>query len=140
MLLDYTEENLLKISGLIKKNLTYDLLPKKWVFRNMSNPMFGHCHNASGCLYKIFGPKAMHMYRALDTEGIWHWWIIDRDNVLIDLTVEQYTSVGRVPPHAEGVKASLLGFEYKKRVLRLCDRVMTEYESSVNNRPTFWGP
>lgn len=138
MLLNYNEENLSKVSRIIKKNLTYDLLPKKWVFRNLTNPTFGHCHNAAGCLYKIFGPKNLHMYRALDDEGIWHWWNIDRDGLLIDLTSEQYTSVGRTPPYAEGSKAGMLGFDYKKRVLRLYDRVITEYESSTNNRPTLW--
>ena len=138
MLLDYNEENLSKVSVLIKENLTYDLLPKKWVFRNLSNPTFGHCHNAAGCLYKIFGHENVHMYRALDDEGIWHWWVIDRENKLIDLTSEQYTSQGRNPPYAEGQKASMLGFEYKKRVLRLFERVMTEYENRINNRPALW--
>ena len=67
-LLDYTPGNLELISGLIKQNLTDDLLPKKWVLRNMANPMFGHCHNSAGCLYKIFGHEAMHMFRGLDDE------------------------------------------------------------------------
>jgi len=98
----------------------------------MNNPMFGHCHNAAGCLYKIFGVKALHMYRGLDDEGIWHWWVIDWDNVIIDLTSEQYTSVGRVPPYAEGSKSSMLGFDYRKRVMRLYDRVANEYENAPN--------
>ena len=136
--MEYNEQNLKIVSDVIINNLTPDLLPKKWVVRNSANPMFGHCHNASGCLYKIFGHENMHMYRALDTEGIWHWWVIDKENLLIDLTAEQYTSQGRNPPHAEGQKASMLGFEYRKRVLRLYDRVMTEYENRINNRPALW--
>ena len=131
-LLDYNPTNFKKISELIRNNLSYDLLPKKWVVRNMSNPMFGHCHNVAGCLYKIFGVKEMHMYRGLDDEGVWHWWVIDKDKVLIDLTSEQYTSVGRTPPYAEGEKSTMLGFDYRKRVLRLCDRVMCEYENTPN--------
>jgi hypothetical protein len=104
----------------------------------MLNPTFGHCHNAAGCLYKIFGHENMHMYRALDTEGIWHWWVIDKENKRIDLTSEQYTSLGKNPPYAEGQKASMLGFEYRKRVQKLYDRVMTEYENRINNRPALW--
>jgi hypothetical protein len=138
VLLDYNAGNLELVSSLIKKHLTYDLLPKKWVVRNMSNHMFGHCHNAAGCLYKIFGHESMHMYRGLDDENIWHWWCIDKDNVLIDLTVSQYTNFNRTPPYAEGEKSSMLGFDYRKRVLRLCDRVMNDIESSNNYGPAFW--
>jgi hypothetical protein len=131
--IDYNQQTIKVISELIVKNLTIDLLPKKWINRNRSNTMFGHCHNASGCLYRVFGPKALHMYRGLDDEGIWHWWVVDKDNVLIDLTSDQYISVGRIPPYNKSEKAGMLGFEYKKRVMRLYNRVMEEYESSHNN-------
>lgn len=117
--IEYNEENLKLVSDLIKKNLTPDLLPKSWVQRNARNRDFGHCHNASGCLYKIFGPQNVRLHRALDDEGIYHWWIIDKNGKLIDLTEGQYTEEGRTAPHANGEKASLLGFEYKKRVARL---------------------
>jgi hypothetical protein len=53
-LLDYTKKNLRIVSKSIERQLSPDLLPKKWVEINASNKMFGHCHNASGCLYKIF--------------------------------------------------------------------------------------
>ena len=53
------------------------------------------------------------MYRALDDEGIYHWWVIDLNGKLIDLTSEQYTSTGRTPPHDAGTKASILGFDRK---------------------------
>ena len=138
VILEYNPHNLDVISKIIKSNLTYDLLPKKWFTRNMMNPMFGHCHTASACLQRLFGTKNIRLYRALDDEGIWHWWVIDKENKLIDLTSEQYTSQGRNPPYAEGQKASMLGFEYRKRVLRLYDRVMTEYENRINNRPALW--
>ena len=71
---EYNELNLKKVSDSIVSNLTSDLLPKKWVERNSKNPMFGHCHTASACLQKIFGSENIKLYRALDDEGIWHWW------------------------------------------------------------------
>jgi len=132
-MIEYNKENLLIVSNLIINNLTPDLLPKKWVERNASNPMFGHCHTASGCLQKVFGIKNIKLYRALDDEGIWHWWSIDLHGNLIDLTVSQYTSVGRIPPHKEGTKASILGFEYRKRVQRLLDKVIKDL--SENGTP-----
>ena len=87
-----SKENLKLVSDTIIRNLTPDLLPKKWVERNASNPMFGHCHTASGCLQKVFGTKTIKLYRALDDEGIWHWWVIDKEGKLIDLTADQYFS------------------------------------------------
>jgi len=132
-MMQYNEENLEKISNIIKNNLTIDLIPKKWQARNISNPMFGHCHTASGCLYKIFGSKAMHLYRGLDDEGIWHWWVKDLNDKIIDLTEEQYTSQNRIAPHDKGEKAGLLGFQYKKRVMKLYERVMAEMNNERLN-------
>ena len=127
-MLEYNDENLKVVSELIRKNLTSDLIAKKWRERNSSNPTFGHCHTAAGCLYKLFGPKAMHMHRGFDGE-IYHWWVVDKNGNIIDLTSEQYTSIGKVPPYEHGEKSGLLGFDYKKRVLILLDRVKCELDN-----------
>ena len=124
-MIEYNDENLKVVSELIRKNLTSDLIAKKWQERNSRNPTFGHCHTASGCLYKLFGPKAVHMHRGFDGE-IYHWWVVDKNGNIIDLTSEQYTSIGKVPPYEHGEKSGLLGFDYKKRVLILLDRVKSE--------------
>ena len=131
--MDYNKDNLELVSGIIIMNLTPDLLPKKWVERNASNPMFGHCHTASGCLQKVFGTKNIKLYRALDDEDIWHWWAVDVNGQRIDLTVDQYHSQGREPPYDDGTKASILGFDYRKRVLRLLEKVTKEL--SENGTP-----
>ena len=128
--MDYNEQNLKLVSSVIKNNLTPDLLPKKWVQRNQSNPTFGHCHTASACLQKVFGSKMIRLWRGLDDEGIWHWWAVDLNNKLIDITSEQYTSQGRIPPYNVGMKASMLGFDYRKRVLKLLDKVTKELSSN----------
>lgn len=122
-MIDYNIENLKIVSDLVLQNLTPDLLPKKWVERNSTNPMFGHCHTASACLQKVFGTKQLKLHRALDDEGIWHWWCVDNDNRIIDLTSDQYTSQNRQPPWDKGQKASMLGFDYRKRVLTLLGRI-----------------
>lgn len=127
---EYNKKNLKLVSKVIVKHLTPDLLPKKWVERNKSNPMFGHCHTASSCLQKIFGSKNIKLYRALDDEGIWHWWALDKDGVLIDLTDDQYYSQNRKPPYEAGEKASMLGFDYRKRVLKLLKVVTNELSSN----------
>lgn len=130
MILDYTPENLKIVSDAIIRNLTPDLIPKKWISLNEKNPMFGHCHHASACLQKLFGSKNIKLYRALDDQAIWHWWCVDKDGVLIDLTVDQYLSQGREPPHDKGEKSSMLGFDYRKRTLRLLELVTNELISN----------
>ena len=122
-MLEYNENNLNMVTKVIVNNLTPDLLPKKWVERNSTNPMFGHCHTASACLQKVFGTKQLKLHRALDDEGLWHWWCVDNENRIIDLTSEQYTSQNRQPPWGEGQKATMLGFDYRKRVLTLLGRI-----------------
>jgi hypothetical protein len=121
-MLTYNQENLELVSKLIKINLTPDLIAKKWRERNSRNPTFGHCHTASGCLYKLFGSKAVHMHRGHDGE-IYHWWVVDKNGNIIDLTSEQYTSIGKIPPYENGEKSGMLGFDYKKRVLILLGKV-----------------
>ena len=128
---EYNELNLKRVSDSIVFNLTPDLLPKKWIERNSKNPMFGHCHTASACLQKIFGSKNIKLYRALDDEGIWHWWVKDCNDVIIDLTADQYLSTGRNPPSYDiGQKASMLGFGYRTRVNRLVDKVLNHLSST----------
>jgi hypothetical protein len=125
VMLEYNDENLKKVTELILKNLSSDLLPRSWLDKNEVNLTFGHCHNSAGCLYKIFGSKAVNMYRGFDGE-IYHWWVQDKAGKIIDLTADQYYSKGRVPPYDKAEKAGLLGFEYKNRVKELYRRVTIE--------------
>lgn len=124
-MLEYNDENLKKVTELILKNLSSDLLPRSWLDKNEVNLTFGHCHNSAGCLYKIFGSKAVNMYRGFDGE-IYHWWVQDKAGKIIDLTADQYYSKGKIPPYDKAEKAGLLGFEYKKRVNELYRRVTIE--------------
>jgi hypothetical protein len=122
-LLKYNKTNLRRVSKTIVRNLTPDLLPLKYIVKNSKNPMFGHCHTASGCLYKIFGSQSLHMYRALDPHGIWHWWVVDRERRIIDLTADQYPRKTVTVLYRKGTKSGMLGFAYRKRVLELFERV-----------------
>lgn len=120
---EYNGKNVEMACQIIANHLTSDLLPKKWVERNSKNPMFGHCHTASACLQRLFGTKNIKLYRALDDEGIWHWWVKTIDGKRIDITADQYFSEGRTPPYERGEKASMLGFDYRKRVYKLLELV-----------------
>ena len=87
---DYNGDNVKQACQTIKNSLSSDLLPKKWIERNKTNPMFGHCHTASACLQKLFGSQNIKLYRALDDEDIWHWWAVTKEGELIDITADQY--------------------------------------------------
>ena len=126
----YNEQNLKLVSDLIVKNLTPDLIPRKWRQRNSVNPMFGHCHTASACLQKIFTTKELKLYRAQYQQEIWHWWVVDNNGKLIDLTSKQYTDWNKEPPYENGQKASMLGFGYRTRVLELLERVKEELDNN----------
>lgn len=123
-LLAYTSKNLHKVTKSIWRSLTVDLLPvKKFVPKNLQNSLYGHCHTASGCLYKIFGNENVNMYRAMDKNGIYHWWVQDKNGFVIDLTWSQYSAADATELHKKGEKRGLLGFGYKVKVNTLLDRV-----------------
>ena len=134
-LLSFTDSNITKVKKSILKNLSPDLLPKKWYEINESNPTFGHCHNATGVFYLIFGSENVHMYRAFDDslklvdEPMYHWFILNRHtNEIIDITSEQYSSYPKMLSklYKNKEKAGLLGFNYKKRVHTLLKRVKSD--------------
>ena len=102
-LLSFTNSNITKVKKSILNNLSFDLLPKKWYGINESNLTFGHCHNATGTFYLIFGSENVHMYRAYDDslklvdKPMYHWFILNRHtNEIIDITSEQYSSHPKV--------------------------------------------
>ena len=127
-LISYDKENLDKVSKLIIDNLTSDLVAVKFRKRYSIEPLFGHCYAASACLQKIFGSKNIKLYHAKDDEDIWHWWTVDKDKEIIDLTADQYYSTGRTPPYDKGKKAGQLGWGYRKKVQKLLAKVLDNYD------------
>ena len=119
----YDKENLELVSKIIMDNLTPDLVAVKFQKRNSIEPLFGHCYHASAILYKIFGSKNVKLWHGKDDEEIWHWWIVDKDDKIIDLTSDQYYKYNRTPPYDNGKKAGLLGWSYRKKVKILLEKV-----------------
>ena len=123
-LISYDKDNLDKVSEVILENLTPDLVDKKLRERNSIQPLFGHCYVASATLYKIFGSKNIHLWHGKDDEDIWHWWCVDKDSEIIDLTDDQYYNTNRTPPYDNGKKAGLLGWGYRKKVEKMLSKVL----------------
>jgi hypothetical protein len=131
-LIDFSKSNIKLVTKSILKNLSPDLLPKKWHSLNKSNPTFGHCHTASGVFYAIFASENVHLYKAFDDsfklvdEPMFHWFILNRHtHEIIDITASQYSSHPKLLSnlYKNRQKASPLGFGYKIRVHDLLDRV-----------------
>ena len=129
-LISYDKDNLDKISKIILENLTPDLVAKKFRERNSIEPLFGHCYAASATLYKIFGSKNVHLWHGRDDEDIWHWWCVDKDGEIIDLTADQYYNTNRIPPYDNGKKAGLLGWGYRKKVEKMLTKVLDNYDQT----------
>ena len=132
--LSYTAKNVRQVISCIRRNLTSDLLPKKWIGLNQKNRLFGHCHTASGCFYKIFGHQNCHLYRFKDQsrklvdEDMFHWWIVDKNDRILDITANQYQHHSKIlmKLYKNGEKSGLLGFNYKVRVNTLLNKVTKE--------------
>jgi len=136
----FTKSNLALVSKTIKKHLTPDLLPKKYRKQNEISPSFGHCHHANGLLWRIF-QQDLDLFHVEDTHltnkygrgSFWHWYCKRKDNgVVIDLTSEQYDDYSQSylnDLYIQGIKKNAtLGFDYKKRLLKLQERVQAELD------------
>jgi len=136
--INFTKTNLARISKLIKKNLTPDLLPKKYLKQNELSSTFGHCHTANGLLWSYF-KKDLDLFNVEDTRlfdfygrgSFYHWFCKRKDNEeVIDLTSEQYDDYTQTyldELYLQGIKKNAtLGFDYKKRLLKLKELVDKE--------------
>lgn len=99
--------------ALVKQFLTPDLLKGKYVNRPLNaHNTWGLCSVASEAIYFILGgPKrGLVSYVARDTDGSTHWWLKDSTGKIIDPTIEQYTSIGLLPPYQRGISGKPCGF------------------------------
>jgi hypothetical protein len=136
----FTKSNLALVSKTIKKHLSPDLLPKKYRKQNEISSSFGHCHTANGLLWSYF-KQDLDLYQVEDLYltnkygrgSFWHWYCKRKDNgVVIDLTSEQYDDYGQSyldDLYSQGIKKNaILGFDYKKRLLKLQELVQAELD------------
>ena len=136
----FTKSNLALVSKTIKKHLTPDLLPMKYRKQNEISPTFGHCHHANGLLWRIFRQdldlfqvEDSHLTNKYGRNSFYHWFCKRKDNgVVIDLTSEQYADYGQNyldDLYSQGIKKNAtLGFDYKKRLLKLQELVQADLD------------
>jgi hypothetical protein len=111
----------------IKSVLTPDLLKREYRSINEKNPMYGHCYAATEALYHLIKDSGQWSnykpHRCKDDKGVTHWWLQDSENNILDPTKEQYFSVGRTPPYANGRKGPFLTQQPSGRAATIIARV-----------------
>ena len=123
-------DDLEELTKLIHKNLTIDLCPPRFREGNIANPMFGHCYHSTQALYYFFKDANLKVMSApCDVAGS-HWWLMDEDDKIIDITQDQYLSVGTKPPHDKGKETKWYGWRNRvhARSLVLMNRVQPTSE------------
>ena len=97
----------------IQDNLELKFCPPRFREGNLGNAMFGHCYHSSQALYYFFKDANLKAMSAPCEVAGSHWWCKDIDENIIDITSNQYFSVGTKPPYDKGKKTSWYGWKHR---------------------------
>lgn len=118
---EYTEKNMCLVMGLVRRNLTPDLLGRKKLMYPddvKTNPCYGHCYHSSQALFYLMNTDQMVPMSAEDYRGEKHWWLQNGERIY-DITAEQYYTVGKLPPYASGNKSKWYGWKQRPQQISL---------------------
>jgi hypothetical protein len=122
-----------QLGRLIVEQLTPDLLSPKIAESPAAknNPLYGHCYVASEALYHLAGAKGsgLRPCRLKMGDGQWHWWLVDRDQRVIDLTAGQFAEL---PEYESGKRGAFLSKRPSARARKLMGRV---FAASIRRYP-----
>ena len=121
----YSEYSMCLVMGLIKRQLTPDLLTPKYREENLTNPTYGHCYHSTQALFYLMNTDKLIPMSGIDYRGDYHWWLQDGERVY-DVTADQYYTVGKLPPYHNGKKGKWYGWGQRphQRSLDLIVRVL----------------
>ena len=121
----YSEYSMCLVMGLIKRQLTPDLLTPKYREENATNPTYGHCYHSTQALFYLMNTDKLIPMSGIDYRGDYHWWLQDGERIY-DVTADQYYSVGKLPPYHNGKKGKWYGWGQRphQRSLDLIVRVL----------------
>ena len=118
---EYTEKNMCLVVGLVRKNLTPDLLGRKKLMYPedlKTNPCYGHCYHSSQALFYLMNTDQLVPMSGEDYRGEKHWWLQNGEKIY-DVTAEQYYTVGKLPPYASGKKTAWYGWKQRPQQISL---------------------
>ncbi len=121
---EFNQENIDIVSKLIRKNLTKDLVEKKYRSQNNTNPMYGHCYHVTQAVYYLFDTDKLVPYSAIDDRGEPHWWLQYGEQI-IDITADQFKVRDVSPPYERGKPNKWYGWRNRphKKSLKLIEKV-----------------
>ena len=112
------DEEIIKNCDLVKENLSFDLVKKKYKGKT---PIHGSCYVATEALYHSLKDKYnLKIKRYKLDNGIVHWWLETEDGEVIDATKEQFDFV---VPYFLGKTGAFLTKEPSKRCMTLLERI-----------------
>ena len=119
---EYNEKSMSLVMGLIRKNLTPDLLKgrKKLMYPDdvKTNPCYGHCYHSSQALFYLMNTDQLVPMSGEDYRGEKHWWLQNGERIY-DVTAEQYYCVGKLPPYHSGKKSKWYGWKGRPQQISL---------------------
>ena len=114
--LDYEPYNypadLEKVTKLITSKLSLKYCPPQFREDNIQNILFGHCYHATQALYYFFKSANLKIMSAKCSIAGQHWWLQDGDKI-IDITSDQYYSIGKTPPYDKRKKSKWYGWKHR---------------------------
>ena len=118
---EYTEKNMCLVVGLVRRNLTPDLLSRKKLMYPDDvkfNKYYGHCYHAIQALYYLMNTDQLVPMSAKDYREEKHWWLQNGEKIH-DVTAEQYYCVGKLPPYESGKKTPWYGWKQRPQQISL---------------------
>lgn len=104
-----------RIAKLVRDHLDPALLlpvyRESW---SKSNPTKGFCSVASEAAWFLLGGSQAGWisYAARDASGGTHWWLQHKNGQRLDITADQYTSIGQTPPYDKGRPVGFMGIRH----------------------------
>ena len=99
------------VKKLIIDNLEEKFCPPEYRELNKENKYFGHCYHSTQALYYFFGNATLRIMSApCQGPAGHHWWLMDRDNNILDITAEQYDLFEFDPPYHKGKDSNWYGW------------------------------
>ncbi|MDY0314109.1 MAG: hypothetical protein RBR32_03445 [Bacteroidales bacterium] len=113
-----------EIFNAIRNELFDEIIPINYQDGKINHPMYGHCHHAALSMYILLGgkEKGYKLQKADDTDGIIHYWLINKDNEIIDPTKEQYTDLNRELPYNR-TKNNRASYRQTKAVKHILNKI-----------------
>ena len=108
----YSLSSLSACSVKLEECLTPDILTPKYREENQNNPMYGHCYHTTQAMFYLLDTDTLDIMCGTDWRDDKHWWLRDRETGYdVDMTSDQYYSIGKEPPYDNGKVSKWYGWK-----------------------------